>query len=78
MKTYKSHEVPLDQPPAVCNAHNKPSILSIIVVTTRMGIEQRGPFWQFGRYDRKRRKVKLFLKPGYNFVRWEAKCEQCQ
>ena len=70
-------EAEVPYPPAVCNKHNKPSTRHLIVVTTRSGIEQRGPFWEFGRYDRHRRKVKLLLKPAYRFVRWEAQCEQC-
>lgn len=74
----KPHEIPLPSPPAVCAKHNKPTTQNLIVVTLLSGIEQKGPFWQYGRYDRSRRKVKLFLKPGYRFVRWEGRCESCQ
>jgi hypothetical protein len=79
MKAYsQKKEVELPYPPAVCSKHNKPSTKHVIVVATHSGIEQRGAFWEFGRYDRSRRKVKLFLKSSYRFVRWEARCEECQ
>lgn len=71
-------ESPIQPPPCVCAKHNKPAVKHLIVVTLRSGIEQKGPFWEYGRYDRSRKKVKLFLKPGFNFVRWEVACEQCQ
>lgn len=73
-----TQETLLQPPPSVCSQHNRPTVANLIVVTTLSGIEQRGPFWQYGRYDRSRRKVKLFLKSGYRFVRWEGRCEQCQ
>ena len=77
MKAYKSDEELVPPPPAICSAHNKVSVLNIIVVNHRYGGEKRGPFWQYGRFDRSRRKAKLYLKPGYSFVRWEVKCEKC-
>jgi hypothetical protein len=76
LKPYQ--ETLIDHPPVLCSkCAQKPSAKNTIVVTTRSGIEQRGAFWQFGRYDRSRRKVKLYLNPGYQFVRWEARCESC-
>jgi hypothetical protein len=73
-----NQETLIDPPPVVCNQCNKkPSVKNAIVVATRSGIEQRGAFWQYGRYDRSRRKVKLYLKSGFSLVRWEARCECC-
>lgn len=70
-------ETVVQAPPTVCSKHHKPAVQHLVVVATLSGIEQRGPFWQFGRYDRSRRKVKLLLKPEYRFVRWDSRCEQC-
>lgn len=76
---WKSHEVPIDRPSTICNKHNKPSVLNLLVVTKMDGVERRGPFFQYGLYDRRRGgKSKLYLKPGFVFVRWEVNCEKCQ
>ena len=75
---WKSHEQPLDRPGTVCNIHNLPSVENRIVVQTLSGKEMRGLFSQYGTYDRRRSKAKLFLKPGFIFVRWEVRCEKCQ
>jgi hypothetical protein len=75
---WKSHEDPLDRPPVVCNTHNKPSVLNLVVFQTLSGVEQKGPFWKVGIFDRRKAKAKLYMRPGFIFVRWEARCERCQ
>lgn len=76
---WKSHEVPLGRPGTVCNKHNKPSVLNLLVVKKMDGVERKGPFFQFGHYDRRKGgKAKLYLKPGFIFVRWDLECEKCQ
>lgn len=78
MVLYKSSEVEVPRPPVLCNKCGKqPSALNGIVVKTTFSQELKGAFSEYGRYDRSRRKVRLFLKPGYQFVRWESRCETC-
>lgn len=75
---WKAHQQEIARPPVLCNACGKrPSTLNKVVVKTIAGHERCGAFWEYGRYDRSRRKMKLFLKPGFIFVRWETRCETC-
>lgn len=77
---WKSHEAELPRPPVICdNCQKRPSVLNKVVVKTLSGTECRDFYHRFGRYERTRRgKTKLFLKPGFMFVRWETVCERCQ
>ncbi len=76
---YKSHEVPLDRPGVVCTKHHLPSVSNMVVVKKMDGVERVGPFFKYGLYDRRRgRKARLYLRPGFVFVRWELACEECQ
>lgn len=75
---WKSHETPLERPGVICNKHNKPAVLNMIVVKKMDGVERKGPFFQYGHYDRRKGgRAKLYLKPGFMFVRWEMQCEAC-